>query len=89
MFLKIKWAIFPFKGRDLFYAVFLEGITTVGAVQDEGGGLAVCVVEDPLYLDRGECCTRGKSFGIGADGLPAFSGPGIDGRIPSQVFDFN
>ena len=61
----------------------------MGAIQDEGGGLTVCVVEDPLYLDRGEGCTGGKGFGIGADGLPAFSGPGIDGRIPGQVFDFN
>ena len=76
-------------GWDFFYAFFLEGFAAVGAVQDEGGSLAVCVVEDPLYLDRGEGCTGVKGFGISADGLPAFIGPGIDGCIPCQVFDFH
>ena len=85
----INGFVLPLNGWDLFDAFFLEGLAAVGAVQNQGGGLAVLVVKDPLYLDRGEGSSCVKGFGIGAYGLPAFGGPGIDGLIPYQLFDIN
>jgi len=61
VFLKIKGAIFPFNGRDLFYAFFPEGFAAVGAVQDEGGGLAVCVVETLCILIGGNAAPAARA----------------------------
>jgi hypothetical protein len=67
---------------------FLLGPSKVAEAED-GGGLAFCIVEYPLDLDRRELGTNGKGFCVGIDGLTALGGSGVDGGVPGQVFNFN
>jgi len=55
----------------------------VGAVQDEGGDLAVCVVEDPLSLDGGgKLGVYFQSLCICGYGFLAFGASGVDRWVP-------
>jgi hypothetical protein len=82
VFLVIQGLFFPFNGSNLCDAVFCPGSAAVPAVYNYGGGLAVCIVEYPLDLDRRELGTNGKGFCIGIDGLTALGGSGVDGGVP-------
>ena len=89
IFLVIQGSFFPFNGRNLCDAFFCTGAAAVPAVYNDGGGLAVCIVEYPLDLDRWELGTNGKGFRVGINGLTALGGSGVDGGVPGQGFDFN
>jgi hypothetical protein len=67
---------------------FLLGPSKAAEAED-GGGLAVGIVEYPLDLDGWELGTNGQGFRVGIDGLTALVGSGVDGGVPGQVFDFN
>jgi hypothetical protein len=89
VFLVIYGLFFPFNGRNLRDAFFCTGAAAVPAVNNDGGGLAVCIVEYPLDLDGRELGTSGQGLSVSVDGLTALGGPGVDGGVPGQVFDFN
>ena len=82
VFLIIKGGVFPFNGLDLLDAFFLEGFAAVVAVQDDGGFLAILVVEYPLYLDWGKLGIDVKGFSVCVYGLLTFGGSGVDGFVP-------
>ncbi len=60
---------------------FLLGPSKAAEAED-GGGLAVGIVEYPLDLDRRELGTNGQGLSVSVDGLTALGGSGVDGRVP-------
>ncbi|WP_245569195.1 hypothetical protein [Desulfotignum balticum] len=60
---------------------FLLGPSKAAEAED-GGGLAVGIVEYPLDLDRRELGTNGQGLSVSVDGLTALGGSGVDGGVP-------